>query len=82
QNELRRARNRAVKSSLRTQLKKVRQAITAGDIAAAETEFKVAAKRLDQAGAHRVIHPNVAGRTKSRLQHLIVKAKQGTAQSA
>lgn len=76
QNDLRRARNRAVKSSLRTQLKKVRQAVQAGDLAAAESELRVATKRLDQAGARKIIHPNVAARTKSRLQHLIKKAKQ------
>jgi small subunit ribosomal protein S20 len=71
----RRAKNRAVKSSVKTQVRKVRQAVEAGDVAAAETELRLAAKKLDRAGAKRVIHPNAASRTKSRLSHLIKTAK-------
>ncbi len=76
QNVDRRARNRTVKSSVKTQVRKVRDAVAAGDIPKAEMEYREAAKNLDQAGAHRVIHVNKAARTKSRLQHLIKKAKQ------
>ena len=72
----RRAKNRSVKSDVKTQLKKVRAAITSGDAALAETEFRLVAKKLDRAGAKRVIHPNVASRTKSRLQHLMKVAKE------
>ncbi len=75
QNEVRRLRNKAVKSAMRSQLKKVRQAVEAGDVAKAEDEFKLAAKRLDRAGSKNLIHPNAAARTKSRLQNLIKKAK-------
>ena len=49
--------------------------MAAGDIATAETELKLAAKKLDRAGAKRTIHPNAAARTKSRLAHLIRAAK-------
>lgn len=76
QNITRRSRNRTVKSSVKTQVRKVREAVAAGDIQTAETEFREAAKKLDRAGAHRVIHANKASRTKSRLQQLIKKAKQ------
>ena len=75
----RRAKNRAVKSAVKTQVRKVRQAILAGDIAAAQTELRVAAMKLDKAGAKRVIHPNAAARTKSRLAHLIRAAKSPAA---
>jgi small subunit ribosomal protein S20 len=71
----RRAHNRATKSAVKTQIRKVREAVTAGDIAKAETELRIAAKKLDRAGIKRVIHPNAASRTKSRLSHLIVAAK-------
>jgi small subunit ribosomal protein S20 len=71
----RRAFNRATKSAVKTQIRKVRRAVDAGDIATAEAELKLAAKKLDRAGAKRVIHPNAASRTKSRLSHLIVAAK-------
>ena len=71
----RRAQNRAVKSAVKTQVRKVRQAVAAGDVATAETELRLAAKKLDRAGLKRVIHPNAAARTKSRLAHLIRAAK-------
>lgn len=70
-----RASNRATKSAVKTQVRKVRKAVEAGDIATAEAELKLASKKLDRAGAKRVIHPNAASRTKSRLSHLIVAAK-------
>lgn len=63
----RRARNRAVKSALRTQVRKVLEAVQSRDAAKAETEFRLAAKQMDQAAAKRVIHPNKAARVKSRL---------------
>ena len=71
----RRAKNRAVKSAIKTQVRKVRAAVAAGDIAKAEAEARLAAAKLDRAGVKRVIHPNAAARTKSRLSHLIVAAK-------
>jgi small subunit ribosomal protein S20 len=73
----RRAQNRAVKSAIKTQVRKVRKAVAAGDVATAQTELQLAAKKLDRAGAKRVIHPNAAARTKSRLAHLIRAAKTG-----
>ncbi len=81
QNVVRRMRNRSIKSAIRTQIRKVREAVRAGDLEKADLEFRLAAKRLDRAGAARVIHPNRAGRLKSRLQHLMRKAKQPVAVS-
>lgn len=75
QDGVRRLRNRMVKSAMRTQLRKVRDAVTAGDIEKAQEEYRDAARKLDRAGARNVIHPNKAARTKSRLQRLIKKAK-------
>jgi small subunit ribosomal protein S20 len=71
----RRATNRATKSSIKTQVRKVRAAVAAGDLTAAEAEFRLAARKLDRAGSKHVIHTNAAARTKSRLQHLIKEAK-------
>ena len=67
QNSAQNLRNRGVKSAVRTQVKKVRQAVAAGDKDASQTEFRLAAKKLDQAAARNVIHKNAAARTKSRL---------------
>lgn len=75
QNKVRQSRNKSIKSAMKTQMKKVVTAAEAGDIETAEAEFKLAAKKLDRAGAKRVIHKNAAGRQKSRLQRVIKKAK-------
>ena len=75
QNITRRLRNRTVKSSLRTQVRKVRKAIADGSVDVSETEFRLAVKKLDKAAAKRVIHPNAAARTKSRLSGAIKALK-------
>jgi small subunit ribosomal protein S20 len=75
QNEARRQRNRAVKSAVRTQIKKVLQTLQSGDVAKAEIEFRSAARRLDQASAAKIIHANAVARHKSRLQKRIKQAK-------
>jgi small subunit ribosomal protein S20 len=76
QDAVRRARNRATKSSLRTQLRKVREAIAAKQVDTSQNEFKTLVKKLDRAAARNVIHPNRAARTKSRLSAAI-KALKG-----
>jgi small subunit ribosomal protein S20 len=75
QNEVLRLRNRSIKSAVRTQLKKVRKAVEAGEVEKAESEFRLAAKKLDRAGCKNIIHPNTCARYKSRLQKLIKGAK-------
>jgi small subunit ribosomal protein S20 len=76
QNIVRRARNRSARSSLRTQIHKVREAIAAGSVEQSELEFGVAVKKLDRAAAHNIIHANAAARTKSRLSKAIVALKR------
>ena len=75
QDMARRERIRAVKSAVKTQIKKVLSAIKDGNVELAETEYRAAAKQIDRAGAHRVIHKNAAARKKSRLQKVIKAAK-------
>lgn len=75
QTEVRRQRNRSIKSAVRTQVRKVREAVKAGDMAKADEEFRTAAQKLDRAGSRNIIHKNNAARTKSRLQRLIRTAK-------
>jgi small subunit ribosomal protein S20 len=76
QNLARRARNRAIKSELKTHVRKVREAVTSGNVAQAEADYRATAKKLDRQGARHVIHRNKAARIKSRLQKAIKKAKQ------
>jgi len=59
--------NRSIKHEIKTQMRKVLVAIDAKDSAAASREFSVAAKKIDKAAARRILHPNAAARTKSRL---------------
>jgi len=77
QNVANRQRNRSVKRAVRTQCRKVREAIKAGDAEQAENEFRLAAKKLDRAGARNIIHRNAAARVKSRLSAKIKALKQG-----
>lgn len=71
QDQARRLVNRSARTSVRTQVKKVRQAIDSGEVEKSETEFKAAVKSLDKAAAKGLIHANAAARTKSRLSKAI-----------
>ncbi|MFV2066594.1 MAG: 30S ribosomal protein S20 [Pirellulales bacterium] len=75
QNEANRARNRSTMSTVRTQVRKVRQAIAESNQEACEAEFRLAVQKLDKAAAKRIIHPNKAARTKSRLSAAIKAVK-------
>jgi small subunit ribosomal protein S20 len=66
-------RNRGVSSAVRTQVKAVRTAIHAKDMAAATTALKVATVALDKAASKGVVHPKAASRTISRLSAQIHK---------
>ena len=62
-----RERNRAVKSEVKTQVRKVLAALSAGDAQAASEHFRGVAQKVDKAAASRTIHRNRAARIKSRL---------------
>jgi small subunit ribosomal protein S20 len=66
QNEKRHARNKAVRSELKSRTKTARAAIDAGAEDAADLT-RAAAKRIDSAASKGVIHKNAAARRKSRL---------------
>jgi small subunit ribosomal protein S20 len=67
QNEVRRERNKGVKSALRTSTKKVDAAVAEGDAEAATAQQREAARALDKAAAKGVLHKRTAARKKSRL---------------
>ena len=60
-------RNRAVKSELRTHVRNVRAAVTAGDKDKAAAALAVATKKLDKAASKGVIHKNQAANRKSAI---------------
>ena len=69
-NEKRRLRNKAVKSELRTYVRSVRTAATAGDKEAATAALQAASRKLDKAVSKGVIHKNQAANRKSALAKL------------
>lgn len=69
-NEKARLRNKAVKSALRTETKKVHEAVTAGDHEAAVAAALYASKQLDRAVSKGVLHKNQAANRKSGLMKL------------
>ncbi|HTW31530.1 MAG TPA: 30S ribosomal protein S20 [Candidatus Sulfotelmatobacter sp.] len=67
QTETRTTRNRANTSSLRTQLREMREAIAKGDKSAAEQIYRKTVSALDKAIQKGSLHENTASRYKSRL---------------
>ena len=63
----RRLRNRAVKSSTKTAVRRANESILGGDMEAAREATRAAIQALDRAAQKGVLHANSAGRRKSRL---------------
>ena len=66
-NEKARLRNKAVKSALKTHIRKFREAAAAGDAEKAQEMAKVACRALDKAATKGVIHANQAANRKSAV---------------
>lgn len=71
QSLVRNERNRAVRSTLRTAIKKLRAAVEAGDAAAAKTLLPETISVIDVTARKNVIHDNTASRYKSRLSRAV-----------
>jgi small subunit ribosomal protein S20 len=67
QNEIRRAKNKAVRSALKTRVKRFEQAVESGDMDAAKEEYRATTQALDKAASDGIIHKNKAANKKSRL---------------
>jgi small subunit ribosomal protein S20 len=67
QNEKRHERNKAVKTSLKTAVRKFREAAEAGDKEQAIELSRAAARKLDKAASKGVIHKNQAANRKSAI---------------
>jgi small subunit ribosomal protein S20 len=74
QNEKARLSNKARNTELRGLAKKIEHALGAGRRDEAQGLFRTLIKRLDQAAAKHVIHPNTAARQKSRFAHKLSPA--------
>jgi small subunit ribosomal protein S20 len=67
QNEKARLRNKAVKSSLKTSVRKFREAADAGNLDEATVAMRTAARSLDKAASKGVIHKSQAANRKSAI---------------
>jgi len=71
QNKVRAARNTHVRSTMRTFVKQVREAVAANDKATAQSAIERAMPYIDKAASKGIIHKATASRKISRLQKLV-----------
>jgi small subunit ribosomal protein S20 len=81
-NEKARLRNKSVKSSLKTAVRKFREATDSGDATAATEALKAACRQLDKAASKGVIHANQAANRKSGMAKYVEKATEKAAEKA
>ncbi|MEH1031773.1 30S ribosomal protein S20 [Micromonospora sp. DT4] len=72
QNEKARLRNKSVKSSLKTAVRKFNEAAEAGDVEKATALMQEASRKLDKAVSKGVIHSNQAANRKSAIAKRVV----------
>ncbi|QGJ69302.1 30S ribosomal protein S20 [Planctomycetales bacterium 10988] len=77
QNIAQRAHNRSIRATVRTQIRRVEDAIKAGDVEETQAQYRLAQKKLDKIGAKNLFHPNKVARIKSRLVANIKKMQAG-----
>ena len=80
QNEVRRLRNKAVRSEIKTRTKTATRSAQIGS-ETTEDDLRIAVKRLDKAAAHGVIHKNQAANRKGRLMRRVARLQDEQASS-
>jgi small subunit ribosomal protein S20 len=71
QSKVRNARNTHIRSTMRSYVKKVRMAVSEGDMETAKTVLEKAIPYIDKAASKGVIHKATASRKISRLAKLV-----------
>jgi small subunit ribosomal protein S20 len=74
QNERRRVRNLGERTRLKTEARRVSEAVTAGNREGAETALRTAARQFDKAVSTGVMGKRTAARRKSRLARRVARA--------
>ena len=74
QNEVRRQRNKGVRTALKTVAKKTQAAAAAGDANGAAAQYREAVRSLDKAASKGSLHKRAAARRKSRLAKQVNRA--------
>jgi len=83
QNEKRKARNRHYRTRMRTQIRKLRSLVEAGDHAAAVEQLPITVSHIDRVAQKGIIHRKQAARRVSRLTSAVNNLKgEGEAASA
>ncbi len=77
QNVRRAERNKVRRTTIKTRVRRVRDALVAKDVDGAEKALREATKILDRNATRRTVHPNTAARRKSRLAKQINALKAG-----
>lgn len=72
-NEKARLRNQSIRSEVRTEVRKLRELVEAGDKTAAEAQLRVTSRKLDKAVTKGVFHRNNAANKKSALAKSVNK---------
>jgi small subunit ribosomal protein S20 len=72
--------NRRYKTAARTHVKRARQLLDSGDLAAAEVAVQTACSVLDKAARKNVLHAGNASRRKGRLMAALAAAKTAAAE--
>jgi small subunit ribosomal protein S20 len=78
QNATRNDRNRVVRSRVKTDVRKVREAVDRKDLPNAETELRQAVKELAKAASKGILHPRNASRRISRLSKRVATLKHAS----
>jgi len=73
----RRLRNKARRSAMKTQIKKTREVLQAGDLERAKEMLRQAMSKIDRAAKAHVIHKNTAARKKSALSRQLLELETG-----
>jgi len=69
--EKKQMRNKSIKSSTKTAVKKLLQAVESGDKATAQEAHRLAVRAIDKATTKGIFHKNTASRKKSQLTKLV-----------
>ena len=75
-NEASRGRNRSYRTRMRSAIRDLRAAVDAGDRATAESLLAQTLSLVDSTAQKKIIHPNAAARTKSRLTKAVASIGQ------
>ena len=67
--------NKAIRSAVKTAIKKVEAAVKAGDTAVAEATLKASISTIEKAGTKGVYHKNNVARKVSRLSKMVAAMK-------